>query len=198
MATVVVYGIAADMTFMSVGKAFGLGFTAAIEQVGLLVVAGALVASLVLRDAARHRHIGCRRRAGRPRRIGSRGGLALLQPAGQDAPRRALGLALTLLAFAALADALAARRRRGVGDEDPARSLGRGRPAACRDRGVAGLVVRLAPGAGEQDDRGRVGWAWLAVAIPIALLILQAVAQMPSEPRARAARANSISASPSR
>src|SRR5258708_5716855 len=30
------------------------------------------------------------------------GGLALLQPAGQEAPRRALGLALTVLAFAAL------------------------------------------------------------------------------------------------
>ena len=50
MATVVVYGIAADMTFMSVGKAFGLGFTAAIEQTGLLVVAGALVSALVLRQ----------------------------------------------------------------------------------------------------------------------------------------------------
>ncbi|MBM3650890.1 MAG: hypothetical protein FJX11_24195, partial [Alphaproteobacteria bacterium] len=49
MATVVVYGIAADMTFQSIGKAFGLGFTAAIEQVGLLVVAGALAAALVLR-----------------------------------------------------------------------------------------------------------------------------------------------------
>ena len=42
MATVVVYGIAADMTFQSIGKAFGLGFTNALEQVGLLVVAGAL------------------------------------------------------------------------------------------------------------------------------------------------------------
>src|SRR4029453_8969013 len=29
---------------------------------------------------------------------------------------------------------------------------------------------------------GHVGWAWLAVAIPIGLLIVQAVAQMPSEP----------------
>src|SRR5260370_14672575 len=48
MATVVVYGIAADMTFQSVGKAFGLGFTAALEQAGLLVVAGALVPALVL------------------------------------------------------------------------------------------------------------------------------------------------------
>ena len=36
MATVVVYGIAADMTFQSVGKAFGLGFTSALEQTGLL------------------------------------------------------------------------------------------------------------------------------------------------------------------
>src|SRR5260370_41915497 len=49
MATVVVYGIAADMTFQSVGKAFGLGFTAALEQIGLLVVAGALVQAVVLR-----------------------------------------------------------------------------------------------------------------------------------------------------
>src|SRR4051812_33968553 len=50
IATVVVYGIAADMTFMAVGKAFGLGFTAALEQSGLLVVAGALVGALVLRE----------------------------------------------------------------------------------------------------------------------------------------------------
>src|SRR3981189_1650365 len=48
MATVVVYGIAADMTFQSVGKAFGLGFTAALEQAGLLGGAGALVQALVL------------------------------------------------------------------------------------------------------------------------------------------------------
>src|SRR5260370_29434544 len=48
MATVVVYGIAADMTFQSVGKAFGLGFTAALEQTGLLVVAGALVPAVGL------------------------------------------------------------------------------------------------------------------------------------------------------
>ena len=49
MATVVVYGIAADMTFQSVGKAFGLGFATAMEQTGLLVVAGALVGAVVLR-----------------------------------------------------------------------------------------------------------------------------------------------------
>ncbi|MGE0580011.1 MAG: hypothetical protein AB7O82_35645, partial [Reyranella sp.] len=48
MATIVVYGIAADMTFQSVGKAFGLGFSAALEQVGLLVVAGALAGAVAL------------------------------------------------------------------------------------------------------------------------------------------------------
>jgi len=32
MATVVLYGIAADMTFQSVGKAFGLGFSAALSS----------------------------------------------------------------------------------------------------------------------------------------------------------------------
>src|SRR5882762_3836424 len=101
MATVVVYGIAADMTFQSVGKAFGLGFTAALEQAGLLVVAGALVQALVLRQPL---GTGTSALVGALAGLGASatGGLALLQPAGQDAPRRALGLALTLLAFAAL------------------------------------------------------------------------------------------------
>src|SRR5512139_3335916 len=101
MATVVVYGIAADMTFQSVGKAFGLGFSAALEQVGLLVVAGALAGSLVLRQPL---GTGTAAAAGALAGLGASaaGGLALLQPAGQDAPRRALGLALTLLAFSAL------------------------------------------------------------------------------------------------
>jgi hypothetical protein len=52
MGTVVVYGIAADMTFQSVGKAFGLGFTAAMEQTGLLIVAGALVGWCCARRSA--------------------------------------------------------------------------------------------------------------------------------------------------
>src|ERR1700704_6198285 len=49
MATVVVYGIAAGMTFQMLGNAFELGFVAALEQVGLLVIAGALAQTLVLR-----------------------------------------------------------------------------------------------------------------------------------------------------
>jgi hypothetical protein len=51
MATVVVYGIAADMTFQSVGKAFGLGFTAALEQIGL----GLLLAHIDLGPERRRR-----------------------------------------------------------------------------------------------------------------------------------------------
>jgi GntP family gluconate:H+ symporter len=40
-------------------------------------------------------------------------------------------------------------------------------------------VARQVPAS---DVPGRVGWAWLAVLVPLALLIVQAVAQMPSEP----------------
>src|SRR5260370_17502161 len=97
MATVVVYGIAADMTFQSVGKAFGLGFTAALEQAGLLVVAGALVQALVLRKPL---GTGTSALVGALAGLGASaaGGLALLQPAGQEAPRPPVGLALPPLA----------------------------------------------------------------------------------------------------
>src|SRR6476659_9050018 len=80
MAVVAGYGIAADMTFQSIGKAFGLGFVTALEQAGLLVIAGVLAG---LGGTAA-------------------GGLALLQPAGTGAPRRAIGLAMTLLIVHAL------------------------------------------------------------------------------------------------
>src|SRR5215813_11983585 len=101
MATVVVYGIAADMTFQSVGKAFGQGFSSTLEQTGLLIIAGALVSTLVLRHPL---GTGTSAIAGAPGGLAASasGTLALLQPAGQEAPRRACGMALTLLAFAAL------------------------------------------------------------------------------------------------
>src|SRR5215211_4406439 len=158
MATVVVYGIAADMTFMSVGKAFGLGFTAAIEQTGLLVVAGALVSALVLRQPL---GTGTAAAAGALAGLGASatGGLALLQPAGQDAPRRALGLALTLLAFAALATpsplAVAAASVMKI----PPRTLAMvGLPLAV----IAALlgwwhVSRQVPAS---KIAGHAGWAW--------------------------------------
>jgi len=180
MATVVVYGIAADMTFQSVGKAFGLGFTAALEQVGLLVVAGALVQAVVLRGPL---GTGTSAVAGALAGLGhsATGGLALLQATGQQAPRRALGLALTLLIFAALvapsplAVAAASVMKANI------RTMGMIALPIAIVAAVAGWahVARVTPAA---NLPGRLGWAWLSVAIPIALLILQAVAQMPSEP----------------
>src|SRR4051812_47830415 len=88
MAVVVGYGIAANMTFQSIGKAFGLGFVAALEQVGLLVVAGALVGRLLVKQPLPAPAAAI---AGALAGLGgsAAGALALLQPAG-----RAVGLAL--------------------------------------------------------------------------------------------------------
>src|SRR5947199_1102900 len=80
MLVVVGYGIAANMTFQSIGKAFGLGFVSALEQVGLLVVAGALAGALLLRQPLpRPAAIAAGVLAGL--RGSAAGGRALLQPA---------------------------------------------------------------------------------------------------------------------
>ena len=180
MATVVVYGIAADMTFQSVGKAFGLGFTAALEQAGLLVVAGALVQALVLRQPL---GTGTSALVGALAGLGASatGGLALLQPAGQDTPRRALGLALTLLAVSSLvAPSPLAVAAASVMKASNSTMLMVALPLAA----IAALlgwwsVVRQIP---SNDVAGWLDWTWLAVLIPITLLIVQSAAQMPSEP----------------
>ena len=180
MATVVVYGIAADMTFQSVGKAFGLGFTAALEQVGLLVVAGALVQALVLRQPL---GTGTSALVGALAGLGASaaGGLALLQPAGQDAPRRAVGLALSLLAVSSLvAPSPLAVAAASVMKASNSTMLMVALPLAA----IAALlgwwaVARQIP---STAVAGWLDWTWLAVLIPIALLIVQSVAQMPSEP----------------
>ncbi|HTB38663.1 MAG TPA: hypothetical protein VK777_16325 [Reyranella sp.] len=180
VATVVVYGIAADMTFQSVGKAFGLGFTAALEQAGLLVVAGALVQALVLRQPL---GTGTSALVGALAGLGASatGGLALLQPAGQDAPRRAVGLALTLLAVSSLvAPSPLAVATASVMKASNTAMLTVAVPLAA----IAALlgwwsVARQLP---STAVGGWLDWTWLAVLIPIALLIVQSVAQMPSEP----------------
>jgi GntP family gluconate:H+ symporter len=180
MVTVVVYGIAADMTFMSVGKAFGLGFTAALEQAGLLVVAGALVGALALRGPL---GTGTAAVAGALGGLSASatGALALLQPAGQDAPRRALGLALTLLAFASLvAPAPLAVAASSVMKATNSATFMVGLPVALIAAMVGWWYVarQVPPG----KTQGQLYWAWLAVGVPIALLIVQSVAQIPSEP----------------
>ena len=96
MIVVVAYGWAANMTWQSIGKAFGLGFVSALEQTGLLVVAGSLAATLLLKrplGAAGAVVMGAIGGLGGS----AAGGLALLQPAG-----RAVALALALLTVHAL------------------------------------------------------------------------------------------------
>lgn len=180
MATVVVYGIAADMTFQSIGKAFGLGFSNALEQVGLLVVAGALAGAVLLRTPL---GTGTSAAAGALAGLGgsAAGGLALLQPAGQDAPRRALGMALTLLAVAALiAPSPLAVAATSVMKANLRTMLMVAVPVAIVAAALGWWhVARLEPAT---QAPGRLDWAWLCIGIPIALLIVQAVAQMPSEP----------------
>jgi GntP family gluconate:H+ symporter len=180
MGTVVVYGIAADMTFQSVGKAFGLGFTTALEQTGLLVVAGVLVSGLVLRTPL---GTGTSAAAGVVAGLGASAsaGLALLQPAGQDAPRRALGLALTLLAVAALmAPSPLAVAAASVMKADIRTEFMIALPVAAVAVALGWWhVVRQVP---SQPTEGGLSWAWLCVGIPLVLLVLQSVAQMPSEP----------------
>jgi len=177
MAVAAGYGIAAEMTFQSIGRAFGLGFATALEQVGLLVVAGALAGMLAIRQPLSAPMAGA---AGILAGLGATaaGGLALLQPAGQGAPRRAIGLAMTLLIVQALvvpsplAVAAASVMRADLGT-----AVFVAVPAATLATALVWLLVCRG-----DAPRGTLSIAWLAIAIPIALLVLQSVAQMPSEP----------------
>ncbi|HEX2886531.1 GntP family permease [Vineibacter terrae] len=200
---VVVFGIAADMTANSVGRAFGIGFVNTLEQVGLVLVGGAVAASFVAGSGAAARvgtALGGRGIAlplGLVAGIGASptAALALAQPVLSAAgPRAAVPLSLALLASHALvppspiaiagaavlrADAmavavigaplavivavvgwLAVRRTMPAEPDAPSETLGR---ATLRD----GLVLAL------------------PVLVPLALLVVQSVAQIPSEPLGR-------------
>jgi GntP family gluconate:H+ symporter len=172
MAVVVGYGIATQMTFQSIGKAFGLGFVAALEQAGLLVMAGALVGRLLVKQPLPGPAAAI---AGALAGLGgsASGALALLQPAG-----RAVGLALTLLAVQALvAPSPLAVAAASVVRADIATMVWIAAPVAI----VAAAVAWWLFARGEHEA-GRLSVGWLAIAIPIALLIVQSFAQMPSEP----------------
>jgi GntP family gluconate:H+ symporter len=160
------------MTFQSIGKAFGLGFVAALEQSGLLVMAGALVGRLLIKQPLPAPAAAI---AGALAGLGgsASGALALLQPAG-----RAVGLALILLAAHALvAPSPLAVAAASVVHADIATMAWIAVPVA-----IVAAAVGWALFARGDGERGRVSLGWLAVAIPIALLIVQSFAQMPSEP----------------
>ncbi|HEY4171003.1 MAG TPA: hypothetical protein VGM96_29695 [Reyranella sp.] len=172
MAVVAAYGIATEMTFQSIGKAFGLGFVAALEQAGLLVMAGALAGRLLIKQPLPGPAAVI---AGALAGLGgsASGALALLQPAG-----RAVGLALTLLAVHALvAPSPLAVAAASVVHADIATMAWIAAPVAIVAAAVAWWLF-----ARGDHEAGRLSFGWLAIAIPIALLIVQSFAQMPSEP----------------
>lgn len=172
MAVVVGYGIAASMTFQSIGKAFGMGFVAALEQVGLLVVAAGLVGTLLRPQTLSPVSAAA---AGILAGLGgsATAGFALLKPAG-----RAVALALTILVVHALvAPSPLAVAAMSVMKASLGTMLMITVPVAAIVVVVVGLWARRVDGPG-----GGLAWAWLAIAVPLGLLILQAIAQMPSEP----------------
>jgi GntP family gluconate:H+ symporter len=180
MIVVVGYGLAADMTVQSIGKAFGQGFVTALEEAGLLVVAGALVGTLLIKrplpgPAAMV--------AGALAGLGgsAAGARALLQPAGAGASRRALVLALTLLAVhAIIVPSPIAVAAAAVEQADLSTLLWIALPVAAIAVLVGWLFVRATTTVGSES--GALSWRWLALALPLALLIVQSVAQMPAEP----------------
>lgn len=177
MAVVAAYGIAADMTVPSIGKAFGLGFATALAQSGLLVIAGALAGTLLIRQPLPGPAAAA---AGVLAGMGgsAAAGLALLQPAGIGASRRAVALALTLLIVHALVlPSPLAVAAASVMKAELTTAVLIALPAAAI---AAALVWR--PTAPRDGDRGTLSIAWLAIAVPIALLVVQSVAQMPAEP----------------
>jgi GntP family gluconate:H+ symporter len=172
MVTVVSYGLAAEMTFSSIGKAFGLGFVAALEQTGLLVLAGALVGRMLIKQPLPGPIAAA---AGALAGLGgtAAGGLALLQPAG-----RAVGLALTVLAVHALiAPSPLAVAAASVMKADIRTMVGIAAPVA-----IVAAAIGWSLFARSDREPGSLPLAWLALAIPIGLLVVQSVAQMPSEP----------------
>ena len=171
MIVVVAYGLGASMTWQSVGRAFGLGFSAAIEQTGLLVVAGSLAGSLLL-----NRPLGATGTVlmGALGGLGgtAAGALALLQPAG-----RAVALALSVLAVHALVvPAPLAVAALSVLKADVRTTLTIGGAVALLLLIVLWLRTRQA------DPIGYASPGWLVILVPLGLLIAQSVAQMPSEP----------------
>ncbi|SKA10442.1 gluconate:H+ symporter, GntP family [Enhydrobacter aerosaccus] len=178
------YGLATDLPFKSVDKAFALGFSTAMEQVGLLIVAGSLVGGLLPKYPLPGPAAGA---VGLLAGMGGAGaeGLALLQHVGVNAPRRALALALGVLAFqpliapSPLAVAPAVVLKAELGEV-----LWFALPAAAV-AGLAGwLYIRRQMSDGSRT--GALSWRWLAIVVPLGVLVLHAVAQLPSAPLGRA------------
>ncbi len=201
---VVAFGVAANMTANSVGRAFGIGFVHTLEQVGLVLVGGAIAAAFVDGSGAAARigaALGGRRSLPLP--IGLVAGvggspsaaLALALPVVRWAgPRAAVALSLALLAAHALVPpspiAIAAA---AVLKADIFAVFVIGAPLAVIVAVTSWLAVRRAlpaeadapaESAGRPTLRDGLALS-LPVLVPLALLVVQSVAQIPSEPLGR-------------
>ncbi|MGE0423946.1 MAG: GntP family permease [Reyranellaceae bacterium] len=205
---VVAFGFAADMTISSIGRTFSIGFVHTLDQAGLVLLGGIVAATFVERSGAAARVAAALARRRMPSVIAvpvglvagigasPTSGLALLLPlVGTLRGRSALVLSLSLLAsFAFVPPSPIAIAGSSVLGADAMTVLAIGAPLAVVVA-LAGWFYagRALPRIDDRDAplaigpiRARDGIAVvLPVLVPIALLIVQSVAQIPSEPLGR-------------
>ena len=205
---VVAYGVAADMTISSIGRTFSIGFVHTLDQVGLVLLGGIVAATFVERSGAAARFGAALGRRGASSimavpigLIAGTGasptaGLALLLPLVRVLRgRSALVLSLSLLAsFALVPPSPIAIAGASVLGANAMTVFAIGAPLAVVIA-LAGwfYVCRALPKVDESDAdvttepmRARdLVTIVLPILIPIALLIVQSVAQIPSEPLGR-------------
>ena len=205
---IVAYGIAADMTISSIGRTFSIGFVNTLDQIGLVLLGGIVAATFVERSGAAPRIAAAlaRRRVssviavpiGLVAGIGASptSGLALLLPLVRALRgRSALVLSLSLLAsFALVPPSPVAIAGSSVLGADATTVFAIGAPLAVIIA-LAGWFYagRSLPRVDDSDTEATTERAStrdaltlaLPVLIPIALLIVQSVAQIPSEPLGR-------------
>ena len=203
LALVVAFGLAADMTANSVGRAFSIGFVHTLEQVGLVLVGGAIAATFVEGSGAAARvgtALGARGVALPIGLVAGIGGsptaaLALSLPVLRTSgTRSAVPLSLALLAAHALVPpspiAIAGAAVLGA---DATTVFLIGAPLAIAVAVAGWLFVRrtlpaadvpAASAAGRPTPRDVLALT-LPALVPLVLLIVQSVAQIPSEPLGR-------------
>lgn len=205
---VVAYGFAADMTISSIGRTFSIGFVHTLDQVGLVLLGGIVAATFVERSGAAGRVAAALARRGvssiaavpiglvAGAGASPTAGLALLLPVVRALRgRSALVLSLSLLAsFALVPPSPIAVAAAAVLGADAMTVFTIGAPLAAIVA-LAGWFYagRALPRVDDSDasvttEPMRIRDALtliLPVLVPIALLIVQSVAQIPSEPLGR-------------
>ena len=204
---IVAYGLAADMTISSIGRTFSIGFVHTLDQIGLVLLGGIVAATFVDRSGAAARVAAALGRRGSSivavpiglvAGIGASptAALALALPLVRALRgRSALVLSLALLAgFALVPPSPIAIAGASVLNANTLTVFAIGAPLAVV-LALAGWLYtgRALPAVDDSDvevttepmrTRDALTLA-LPVLVPIALLIVQSVAQIPSEPLGR-------------